>query len=576
MPILIARPNGVLQQRHDTNGYAAFAAREAHRRAVIFSLASDGLLRAFDAGADDSSDPGTGTELFAYAPRAALASRNSGGALSFDDAYLDAPWAPGGDACPGVASRGASHCQWRTLLAGGFGRAGRSIFVLDVTRPDAAMPRPALPECAPLAGRDLPAGCAGPYPTVLWEFQDESDQDHDGALDLASATSTPSFGRVRLRNARSRSVEEHAVVIFGGGAPDAGAGKRAGGNWLYVVDLESGNTLFKTSFGVARTGPEQTNRRRPFAALASPVTALDLDLDGFTDTLYFGDVNGQLWKLVIPESEPMLAEYDPSASIGRSSNRIRSGKGAWCPYLLVEGGNSGSSGEMPILNPPAVVQAGRTGTGEPIYGVIWTSGAHIGGNARQASSGLLSVFWDVPGPAPVPLAKDLSAQTGANAFSRISSPSAPERGTCRDRGLPRTEGWSLSLNRGERVASDLLVYENYIYVATRLNAPVDEAGGSRLYRLDLETGDSCHGPDCCESAAGAWRSGGGRGRQLPGDLLSTTTPPRIFVTGNGARMLGFVSGTQGAVGARGSGETALSLFTIRLPSALAVRSRQER
>ena len=67
--ILVARPNSVLNDRFDTNGYAQFSHRERDRRTVLFSAGSDGLVHAFDAGADDAGDPGTGAEIFAYAPR---------------------------------------------------------------------------------------------------------------------------------------------------------------------------------------------------------------------------------------------------------------------------------------------------------------------------------------------------------------------------------------------------------------------------------------------------------------------------------------------------------------------------
>ena len=560
--ILVARPNSVLNDRFDTNGYAQFSHRERDRRTVLFSAGSDGLVHAFDAGADDAGDPGTGAEIFAYAPRGVVSPSGLDGALSFDDAYLNAPWAGGGGPCRDGVTRESAHCQWRTIVAGGLGRGGRSVFALDVTRPAAG---------------------SGLYPSVLWEFQDADDADRNGAPDLASTTSTPSFGRVRLRNAQTRRIEEHSVLIFGGGyEPDGnGPGPRGdrnrSGNWLYVLDLESGATLYKSNFGVARSGGGSASTRRPFGAIASAVSALDLDQDGFTDTIYFGDLKGQLWKLVIPESDASIAEYDPSPRIARNANRIRrigaektelADQGSWCSVLVFDGASRGAEAaldDLRVFHPPAVVRAGRTSRGELIYGVIWGTGGSEG-SVAGSTAGRVVVAWDVPDLDPVPRIA---------APFLIPSPTAPEVGTCRDRGVPRTQGWSLKLLPGEGVAADVLAFDGYVYVVTRILEGTAGKGGTRLYRLDLETGDSCHGADCCAGSSGAWTAGPDRGRAITGNPFSIVTAPKAFIASDGARQVGLVrSETRNPDGDLGS-TLPPSLLTFRLPSPVVVRSRRE-
>src|SRR5207245_2441882 len=67
----------------DLNGYKAFLDRYRHRRRILFAGANDGLLHAFDIGAWNRTpsgcrsggscyDLGTGSELFAYAPRSIM------------------------------------------------------------------------------------------------------------------------------------------------------------------------------------------------------------------------------------------------------------------------------------------------------------------------------------------------------------------------------------------------------------------------------------------------------------------------------------------------------------------------
>jgi hypothetical protein len=585
--ILVARPNSVSNHRLDTHGYSQFADRERNRRAVLFSAGSDGLVHAFDAGSDEVSDPGSGAEIFAYAPRGIVSPAGLDGALSFDDVYLNAPWAGGGGPCRDGAVRESEHCQWRTVVAGGLGGGGRSVFALDVTRPDAdsgpGPKRSRLSECAPTLGKTLSAGCAGPYPSVLWEFEDDGDADRNGALDLASTTSTPSFGRVRLRNAQTRRIEEHSILIFGGGHEPDGAvhGPRGdlnrSGNWLYVLDVESGSTLYKSNFGAVRTDGSSALARRPFGAIASAVSALDLDQDGYTDTIYFGDLKGQLWKLVIPESDESVAEYDPSPRIARNANRIRrigpemtkhQGQGSWCPVLLFDGVSKGAepaADDLRIFHPPAVVRAGRTPQGELIYGIIWGTGS-LEGWVPGSTAGRVVVVWDVPDVDPVP--RDTSPFL-------IPSPTAPESGTCRDRGLPRTRGWSLKLLSGEGIAADVLAFDGYVYVVTRTREGKAGRGGSRLYRLDLETGDSCHGADCCAGSTGAWTAGGDRGRAITSNPFSIVTAPKTFVASDGARQVGLVRSESRSPDGDVGSPLPLSLVTFRFPSPVVVRSRRE-
>jgi hypothetical protein len=93
------------------------------------------------------------------------------------------------------------------------------------------------------------------------------------------------FGRVRLNNT------EKWVGLMGGGCAGADCSSTAPGDkhgkGFFVVDLSTGNILWKYTYA--------DNSRMAYNIPAAPY-GVDYDMDGFMDTVYLGDVGGNMWR----------------------------------------------------------------------------------------------------------------------------------------------------------------------------------------------------------------------------------------------------------------------------------------
>lgn len=143
--------------------------------------------------------------------------------------------------------KGKKKGYWRTVLISGQRGGGRYYFAIDITDPS--------------------------EPNVLWEITDSR---------MGYTWSRPEIGRVRIRG------EEKFVAFVGGGYTDPkDSNNDFLGNTLYIIDVEDGAILKRFDVG------DKSNR------IPSGVTAFDNNLDGRVDAVYFGDIQGSLWKLQI-------------------------------------------------------------------------------------------------------------------------------------------------------------------------------------------------------------------------------------------------------------------------------------
>lgn len=215
------------------SSYRAYLASKADRPAVVFAGANDGMLHAFRA-----SD---GYELFAFVPRGVaeqlylLSKPNYGGGvhhfyvdggLTLSDVYLDG--------------------SWHTILVGGLGAGGRSLFALDVSDPEN------------FSAAD-----------VLWEYSD---------ADLGLTFGAPQVGPL--------ASGQWGVVAGNGYNSD---NQRA---MLYVLDVASGALLAKLDSGAGSASASN--------GLSAP--ALLPDSRRTIQTAYAGDLQGNLWKFDLSAS----------------------------------------------------------------------------------------------------------------------------------------------------------------------------------------------------------------------------------------------------------------------------------
>ena len=313
--------------RDPSTSYKEFVARHACRRKVVMVGANDGQAHAFDAGTwqesafcnpSDSAvrySDGTGRELFSWMPRAAMPVVRSqfetkrhdwsvDGRIRVTDVFID----PKHTGTPTCLER-----EWRSIAIGGMREGGRSYYALDITQPDVLVERtstsPGVPPVSwvpQTGGGGYLATCAEggadcgplPYPAMLWEFGDSWDEDGNGRADLGETWSTPVIGRIRVCTSGcgggDPETEDRWVAVFGGGIWDEYAYEPTG-NWLYMVDVETGKAIYK---------------RPVIGAVPATVAAVDSDLDGYLDVAYFGTVAGWVYKLEIGSPSSPLPLVD--------------------------------------------------------------------------------------------------------------------------------------------------------------------------------------------------------------------------------------------------------------------------
>lgn len=364
----------------DWNSYLCFWERHEHRRKMVLVGTNDDQIHAFDAGRWDpvagEFSNGTGQEIFSFVPRALLPRLVSlaetpqhrwgaDGTIRVDDVFID----PLHTGEPNRESEPVSGRQWRTVAVAGLRRGGSAYVALDITQPDELAPQSkdpvldtdAVASCPEPDGWEPPMDtdpsrvCDLPFPALLWEFTDPTDEDSnagatDPGLDLAQAWSTPATGRIRTcpGGGDCDVFEDRYVAIFGGGLDVDFWVKRTdplnaavpNGGWLYMVDIETGKILYKRS--LAGSAPSEP-------------AAVDTDLDGYLDRIYIGTTDGLLYKVDISQPMPLEGPQPGDSWLGE-----RIVDPAWEPFAIFESVDDRGFGR-PIFFPPSVIFVGRLG-----------------------------------------------------------------------------------------------------------------------------------------------------------------------------------------------------------------------
>lgn len=210
---------------------------------MIYVGANDGMLHAFQDNYD--IDPTTaGTEKFAFVPSNVHSKLSNLASINYDhDFYVDAT--------PAVSDV-YINSAWTTILSGTLGNGGRAIYTLDISDP-------------------LAFNAAD----VLWEY-DSTDN-----AELGHVMSSPSI--VRLNNNKWG-------VIVGNGYNSASQKAQ-----LFILDAEDGTLIKQIDTGIG-SGALPNGLARPFM--------LDTDGDRIADFAYAGDLQGNMWKFDIADSDP--------------------------------------------------------------------------------------------------------------------------------------------------------------------------------------------------------------------------------------------------------------------------------
>ena len=253
-PVIVGSPSKFFIDE-GYNGPGGFYERNKKRTKIIIVGANDGMLHAFNGGNWDESiadhDEGTGIEEWAFIPPSIL--KNLKLMISTHTFYVDSS--------PKVAdvwfdnnNNGVKDVdEWRTVIICGLRKGGKHYFALDIT--DTKDPK------------------------FMWEFPSSVEI----LSKLGESWSEPAIGKVKLEG-----KEKWVAFIGGGFDPNEnrknGTSRATVGKGLFIIDIKTGSLIKEIS------GIEGMNYSFP-----SPPAAVDINLDGFIDKVYIGDLAGQMW-----------------------------------------------------------------------------------------------------------------------------------------------------------------------------------------------------------------------------------------------------------------------------------------
>jgi len=317
--------------------YASFKTAQAARTPIVYVGANDGMLHGFNAN--------TGAETFAFIPTPVIPTLNQltrsdytsqtndnhryyvDGSLSVTDVYFGS--------------------AWHTVLVGTLGAGGRGVFALDVTDPESIK--------------------------LLWEFTSDTaaskscDASNNCVSDLGQTLATPVVARLH-------SNSWAAVIPNGYNSPNNGSGKAV----LFVLDIQTG-ALLKKLDAFAATG---TN------GLSTPKLA-DNNSDGVADYAYAGDLQGNMWRFDLLQSEPPAsAPFARTADASSIADQFRVAFGG-APLYSAQDSDSNA---QPITSAPALIRhPSRLG-----YIVAFGTGRYLGTTDKVSPFKMQTLYgvWD--------------------------------------------------------------------------------------------------------------------------------------------------------------------------------------
>jgi type IV pilus assembly protein PilY1 len=236
-------------------GYPEFKNRDGirNRDAMVYVGANDGMLHAIKAT--------TGDELFAYVPGAVYEGPSGTPAVNGIQSRGDPDFAhrffvdgtPTSFDIDFGRTDGSSGTNWRTILVGGLGKGGKSYYAIDITNP------------ADMTSETAVAG------KVLWEF------------------THPKMGFSFAEPIAVKTVKWGWVLVFGSGYNNSD-----GVGYIFIVNPRTGAALEVISTGAGTPGAE--------AGLTQVQAYVPDRTNGTAQTLYAGDLLGNLWRVDVSSS----------------------------------------------------------------------------------------------------------------------------------------------------------------------------------------------------------------------------------------------------------------------------------
>ncbi len=443
-PLYVSTENFGYEGLGGTEGsaYATFRSSSSYkgRKPMLYVGANDGMLHGFYVG-EDSNNDGTldadsdgiepGEEVFAFVPKSvygnleALTKPNYthkyyvDGSPHVGDAYID-PYSTG-DA-------------WRSVLVATTGAGGTGVFALDVTEPD-----------------DFKTTSTGAA-RVLWELDNTVTNFTDLGYTLGKATI------VKLESG-------HWAAVFANGY-----GSSSGKAIIYIVDLEDGSLI--KSFDSETTGN----------GMSTPVL-VDTDGNFKADTIYAGDLKGNLWKIDISSSNTNQWDF---------SHRVQSGNPKPPLPIFIATDQASPSVVQSITAKPQVGK--HSGGGYMVYfgtGKYYETNDNIVGNSPQVHT-----FYGIRDYNDEQVNSNRSELVQQSVLAEGTLSGFNIRVTSDNTDSSKTKGWYMNLKspgsngQGERVTNEPILRGDRVLFTTLIpNAdPCDYGGSSWFMELEAESG----------------------------------------------------------------------------------------
>lgn len=374
------------------------------------------------------------------------------------------------------------------------------------------------------------AGCGPvPFPAVLWEFTDShwdpvsertfyADEEVEvgepvggvtpvsfgnGLRDLGATWSPANIGRIRLcetggtrcdptpdpaePTADDDLVDVFVAVVGGGMDPlnknhdwragDAPADRS--GNWLYMIDIETGEAIYK---------------RELVGAVPSEPAAVDTNGDGYLDRIYIGTLAGALYRvdlapivaggedsLPAPVLTPVRHVHPASGDVlAPAPQKPRIPPSVWRPVKIFDtrfDGANPSPHLRPIYHRPSVIF--QAGSGEYVLAF---------------GTGDRDNLWSVPEPLPqerfyvfvdrfrTTAEAEANGALNESGLALIDPESTPE--TAANLLLPPSRGWAMLLASTERVITDAFALSGVMVFSTFVPRIEDGEGNELVVGCD--------------------------------------------------------------------------------------------
>ena len=437
---------GAPQAGYPDPAYQSFRTTYLGRTPHVYVGANDGMLHGFNAN--------TGNEVIGYVPGKVYTNLSKLTDQNFSHRYF-----VDGSPMVGDAQVGGG---WKSVLVGGLNAGGQGYYALDVTDPT---------QFSESNAANL----------VLWEFTDKDDPDLGYTYNqpMPISDQVPDAAQIRkMKNDKwavivgngynNSKAETGEIVCTASSTPTGCTTSLTGHAVLYILFLQgpaSGTWTPGTNFIKIDTGAGSLSSPN---GLATPLP-VDIDGDDVVDYVYAGDLQGNLWKFNLTDSNPA------NWTVALSGSPLFTAKDA-------------SNNVQPITSAPVVTPHPNGGFMIDFGTGKYLEGADIDPSNFPYKTQTLYGIWD-KGDGTTVAGSTLVQQT---VIGTVNNNGTTYRLTSQNPiDWIAQKGWYLDLpTSGERVAYNPLLRFGRFVAVTLIpsNSPCEFGGTSWLMELDYLTG----------------------------------------------------------------------------------------